>query len=159
MIKEEGVRVEGGVSSGVSPWLYIILVIIVGMVLWHFYPQFRFISKERKALESKIESAGAYRDVARALALSMPLLPDTIVNSIADSLLITIVTLNNDWVIFVLTEEGFECYTEEIEKLNKSIESVRMDFEVTKAMRNLQRSIRRMEKIQRWDNKSKKNEV
>ena len=104
-------------------------------------------SQPHTKLLDKIESAEAFRDEARALALSMPLLPDTIVNSVADSLLVTLVTLNRDWVIFVLTEEGFEKYTDNIEELNKSLESIRMDYEQTKMMRSLSKSIRELKKF------------
>jgi len=120
----------------------IVLVFFVGMIT---HPITK--SQSHTKLLAKIESAEAFRDEARALALSMPLLPDTIVNSVADSLLITLVTLNRDWVIFVLTEEGFEKYIDGIEELNKSLESVRMDYEQTKMMRSLSKSIRELKKL------------
>ena len=123
-----------------------IIFIIFG--IGYFTHPFSPTAAEQK-LDDKIESAEAFRDEARALALSMPLLPDTIVNSVADSLLVTLVTLNRDWVIFVLTEEGFEKYTDDIEELNRSLESIRMDYEITKTFRNLRKSIKGREEIQR----------
>jgi len=130
-----------------------IIFIIFG--IGYFTHPFSPTAAEQK-LDDKIESAEAFRDEARALALSMPLLPDTIVNSVADSLLVTLVTLNRDWVIFVLTEEGFEKYTDDIEELNRSLESIRMDYELTKTLRSLRKSIKGGEEIQKnWSNNLK----
>ncbi len=129
--------------------LFIMMFIVsIGLVMSHFY------SKERIAIENKIETCEDYRDKAKALALSMPLLPDTIVNSVADSLLITLVDLNMGWIIFVLTEDDFEDLTDDIDELNKSLESVRRDYEMTKSMRSLNKDIKELKDFQNKMNKN-----
>ena len=130
----------------------IVIAMFVGMVTQPFSK-----TQPHTELLAKIESAESFRDEAKALALSMPLLPDTLIISVADSLLATLVTLNRDWVIFVLTEEGFEDYTDDIEELNKSLESIRMDYEIAKTLRKMDKRIKDLKDWQkRWDKKSKK---
>lgn len=123
-----------------------IVVIVIALFLGVITHPFTK-SQSQKELLTEIESAENYYNKARALALSMPLLPDTIVNIIADSLLVTLVTLNNEWVIFVLTEKGFEKYINGIEELNGSLAAVRMNYEHTKIIRSLTKSTNELEQL------------
>jgi len=110
-----------------------------------------------KAFLNKIHSAEAYYDEVKALSLSMPLLPDSLVGVIADSLFVTLVKLNESWVIFVMTEDGFEKYMEDIELMNESLDYLRVKYVVENAMRNILKGIRNMEEeLNKWENKAKK---
>lgn len=157
MLKEEnvGIRVENEGGSATSLWLYVLFVIVVVVVLWIFYP--KFIPEERKALENKIESAESFYNEAKALSLSMPLLNDSVVYVVADSLLATIVDLNQTWVIYVRTQEGFENYTSEIEKLNNNIDRLRVEYEVAKVFRGIENFLKEGERLQReWKERKRR---
>jgi len=98
----------------------------------------------QKVFESKIEAAEDYYQEAKALSLSMPLLNDSVVNLIADSLIVTLIELNRTWVIFVRTQNGFEEYTEDIETLNKNLENIRLRYEFERGMRILIRDLKKI---------------
>ena len=153
------VRVENEGVSGTSPFLYVLFAIIVAIVSVYFYPQIKsaIIGKERQALENKIENAESFYDEAKALSLSMPLLSDSVVFTVADSLMITIIDLNRTWVIFVSTQEGFETYTPEVENLNNDIDELRLEYEVAKVFRGIMNLHKESQRQQRqWIEKKKK---
>ena len=133
-------------------------MIIVVVVVQHYYPRMKslFVTEEQEFLENKISSAESYYDKAKAYALSMPLLDDSIVNSVSDSLLVTMIDLNYTWVMYVGTQEGFEDYTHDIESLNNKMDVLRVEYEAVKVFRNLQRLHHRIQPRQK---KKKKNFV
>lgn len=141
--------------SVISVILYIIFTMIVAIVAAHYYPQIKSAHQPREQvfLENKISSAEAYYDKAKAYALSMPLLDDSIVNAVSDSLLITMIDLNYTWVMYVGTQEGFEDYTQEIESINNKIDVLRIEYEVAKTFRNIQRLHQRIHPRQEKKNK------
>jgi len=101
-------------------------------------------AKAKIELEEKIEAAEDYYEEAKALALSMPLLNDSAVGLIADSLMITLIDLNRTWVIFVKTQDEFKHYTEDIETLNTNLEMIRMRYEMEKGIRDVIRGLRNL---------------
>lgn len=134
----------------------VVIIIIVAFILGITTHPFSKPANHKIFL-NKIHSAEAYYNEAKALSLSMPLLPDSLVGVIADSLLVTLVKLNESWVIFVISEDGFEKYTEDIEHINESLDYLRVKYVLENAMRNILKGIRDMkEEIKKWDDEAKK---
>jgi len=123
--------------------LYIISFIIIVVVVQHYYPRMKsiFTTEQQELLENKISGAEDYYNKAKAYALSMPLLDDTIVTVISDSLLVTMIDLNYTWVMYVGSQDGFEEYTEDIESLNNKMDELRVEYETVKAIRGIQRNL------------------
>ena len=121
-------------------------MIIVVVVIQHYYPRMKslFVTEEQEFLENKISGAEAYYDKAKAYALSMPLLDDSIVNSVSDSLLVTMIDLNYTWVMYVGSQEGFEKFTDEVSALNDKMDELRIEYELVKTVRNIQRLQQRL---------------
>ena len=105
--------------------------------------------KAHKPLVAKIENAELFREEAKALSLSIPLLSDSIVAVTSDSLYNTLIQLNRALVIFVKSEKGFEEYTRDIEMLNKSLDELRVKYEIERTWRRVKRGVRELEKFNR----------
>ena len=75
----------------------------------------------------------------------MPLLSDSIVVVTSDSLLTTLIQLNREWIVIVKTEEGFEEYTHDIQKLNETLDRLRLKYEMEKGVRLIRRGMRELE--------------
>ena len=145
--------------SGRNPVLVVILIIIIAFVLGYHYPRVYqlFISEEREALENKMEAAESLYNKAKALSLSMPLLSDSIVFTVADNLLVTLLDLNYTWVIFVSTQDNFEHFTSEVEDLNNDLDKLRLEYEVVKIFRGMKNQLKENQKQQREWGHGRKN--
>ena len=140
--------------------LSIIGLIIIIFLALGYYTHPLTPPESQKKFEAKIETCEAYFNEAKAISLSMPLLNDTILAVYADSLFITLVTLNHDWVVYVKTQEGFEKYTEEIEGLNSKIDGLRLKYTHELVMRSLNRTILRNKELhKKWEDESEKYET
>ena len=140
--------------------LSIIGLIIIMFLAFGYYIQPNEKPTPQKIFENKIERAETYYDEAKAISLSMPLLNDTIIKTYGDSLFLMLITLNHDWVIYVKTQEDFEEYTEEIEKMNKKLDELRLKYHHELFMRDLDRTIKRGKELQRkWDKEIDKYET
>ena len=131
--------------------VYILSAIILGILIWQ--GTFRLVHpKYEQEFKTKIESVETYYDEAKAISLSMPLLGDTIVSMYADSLLSCLVRLNHEWVIYVKTHEGFEKYTEQIEELNQRVDKLRIEYEIVRGVRAINRNLKQQEEWKkRWE--------
>lgn len=117
--------------------LIILVIFGVGYHIQPFQP-----AKAKIDLENRIDAAEDYYQEAKALALSMPLLNDSAVSLISDSLIITLVELNMSWVVFVRTQDGFESYTDDIQTLNTNLEALRVRYNFERDMRKLVRDLK-----------------
>ena len=132
------------------------LIIIVMFSIGYNTHPFRKPTPQKK-FEQKIVIAETYYEEAKAISLSMPLLNDTILAVYADSLFITLVTLNHDWVVYVKTQEGFEKYTTKIENLNGDLDGLRLKYTHELLMRSINRTILRNKEFQKkWKQESEK---
>jgi hypothetical protein len=149
-------RTEGGEDTN---WLgYVLSVIVIGVVLWIFYPKIFPQAQHQENFEKEYDKAESFYDEAKALSLSMPLLSDSIVFVVADSLLATLVEFNHDWMTFVSKDMGYEKYNSQVERLNNKIDKVRLEYEVAKAFRGIKNMLKEEEiRKRQWiENKKKK---
>ena len=137
-----------------SWWSYVLFIIVVALVLRIFFPQ--FYPQDQRNFEKEYEKAESFYDEAKALSLSMPLLSDSVVFIVADSLLVTLVDFNRDWVLFVSKDMGYENYSSRVETLNNNIDNVRLEYEIAKAFREIKNFLREGEIRKREWNESKK---
>jgi len=137
--------------------LYIIGGLIVGVLIWQ--GTFRLVHpKHQQELEAKIQETEIYYEKAKALSISMPLLSDSIIYSYADGLLMATVSLNKDWVRYVATQDDFKRYTEEIEELTRDLDVLRIEYEMIRTLRGIQRNLEQIQPRQ-WNDKKKSTEV
>jgi hypothetical protein len=122
--------------------IIVVLMFLIFGVGYNTHPLTK--AQPQKVFEDRIEDAKMYYEEAKALSISMPLLNDSAVNVISDSLMVVLIELNHSWVIYVRTQEGFEKYTEEISTLNRDIGIIRTEYEVAKGMRVLMKDLRRI---------------
>jgi len=116
--------------------------------------------KAKVELEAKISDAEDYYEEAKALSLSMPLLNDSAVSSIGDSLMITLIDLNRSWVIFVKTQKDFKHYTNDIQTMNTNLESLRVKYEFERGMRHIMRGLQNITpRIEKREKKPKGQQV
>ena len=146
------VKFEGGQDTN---WMgYIFFVILIGVVLWIFYP--KIYPQDQQKFEKEYDKTESFYKEAKALSLSMPLLSDSVVFIVADSLLTTLVEFNHNWVIFVNKDSGYERYNSQVESLNNKIDAVRLEYEIAKAFREIKNFLREGEIRKRQWNESKK---
>ncbi len=146
---------EGGQDTN---WVgYILLFIIIGVVLWIFYPKFFPQEQAQHIFEKEYDNAESFYNEAKALSLSMPLLSDSVVFIVADSLFTTLIEFNRDWVMFVNKDKGYERYNSQVERLNNKLDKLRVEYEVAKAFRGIKNFLKEGERLQReWNVKKKK---
>ena len=96
---------------------------------------------------AKIENAELFREEAKALSLSIPLLSDSVIAVTSDSLYTTLIQLNRAWIIFVKSEDGFEEYTRDIANLNETLDELRVQYEVERTWRRLKRGVRKFQEF------------
>ena len=114
----------------------------------------------QRVFENQIEDAKMYYEEAKALSLSMPLLNDSAVSSIGDSLMITLIDLNRSWVIFVKTQKDFKHYTNDIQTMNTNLESLRVKYEFERGMRHIMRGLQNITpRIEKREKKPKGQQV
>jgi len=116
------------------------IILVIFGVAYHTHPLTKV--KEKIAFEDRIEAAENYYEEAKALSLSMPLLNDSTLILISDSLGIVLLELNMSWVIYVRTQKGFQEYTEEIRTLNTNIGGIRSMYMMARDLRVLTRDLR-----------------
>ncbi len=136
--------------------IFVIIFVIISTI---FYSEIKpiFQSKEQQVFEREYKKAESFYDEAKALSLSMPLLSDSIVFVVADSLLATLVGLNHDWMIFVSKDRGYENYILRVETLNNKIDKVRLEYEIVKAFRGMKNMLKEEEiRKRRWIESKKK---
>ena len=143
--------------------LYIIFAIIVVVVCCHFYPDIKAITqpKHQQIIENRIDDAETYYDKAKALSISMPLLSDSIIYNYADGLYKEIVDLNEFWVRYVATYKDFNKYTDEIEGLSNKMDSIRVQYELARAFREMRKQLQEQHapRPRQWNNKKNSTQV
>lgn len=103
------------------------------------------IPQTEKIFVEKIEHTKDFYLEAEAMSLSLPILSDTIIKVYADSLRITLIELNKNWVIFVQTTNNYDEYVTKIRTLNTNIELLRMKYELEKSIRIFRRTKEKLE--------------
>ena len=135
-------KTRNNIISGVVIAVFIIAVAIYS---WNTCP-YR-TPKSHKPLVAKIENAELFREEAKALSLSIPLLSDSVIAVTSDSLYTTLIQLNRAWIIFVKSEDGFEEYTRDIANLNETLDELRVQYEVERTWRRLKRGVRKFQEF------------
>ena len=100
------------------------------------------LSEPEKTLVAKIEKIEYFRDKAEAMAVSLPLVSDSIVKNYSNNIHANLIDLNRTWIVFVNTEKNFKEYTVTVDELNKSLETLLIKYETEKMLRILQHSIK-----------------